>query len=183
MQSSSGSPHPDSCSVSLLPSASNAAVCLVAGNPSCNHALKLNKFTLCLNPDAPLFIKLEEEPEIEPRVKQVMIVEYDLSLMHQMAAVLRNAGYEVLESDDDDLSLEVLEMWSSIHVDLVIADSRMEGVLRQTFLDLRPEVKLLVTTARPQPQLKSQAGTEFMAKPFTTVELLKRVISLIGKKA
>jgi len=182
-----GFPGPDICSVTPIRAARNMALCQVAENSGCPFALTLNNLTICQHPESNLFrggnegTRREAKPAI--RLKRIMVVDHDLDLMHQMAGVLRNAGYDVMESDDGDLSLKVLEEWSHMHIDLVITDTRMQGILRQSFLDLRPNTRVLFVSDQPRSRLDLRAEMPFLPKPFSSVELLKQVISLIGKQA
>ena len=177
-----GFPGPDICSTSPIHSAGAASICRVAENSGCPHAVKLNKMTLCMHPESHLFLKNPGNDHSPVRTKTIMIVDHDLQLMHQMAGILRNAGYEVMESDDGNLSLQVLEEWNHIHIDLVITDTKMQGILRQTFLDLRPNTHILVVSEQPPSRLDLPAVLPLLAKPFTSVTLLKKVIGLIGKQ-
>lgn len=178
-----GFPGSAICSVTPLRASGKMALCQVAENGGCPFAMTLNHLTLCQHPESHLFRKSNSEAKPEIRLKRIMVVDHNLNLMHQMAAVLRNAGYEVIESDDGDLSLKVLEEWSHMHIDLVITDTRMQGILRQSFLDLRPNTRVLFVSDQPRARLGLRDELPFLPKPFTSVDLLKQVIGLIGKQA
>lgn len=170
------------CSVAPIPSAAKTAICQVAENAYCPFTVRLNKMTLCKHPQSHLFANRGRLPHVEARPKTIMIVDHDISLMHLMASVLRNAGYEVMESDDGEVSLKVLEEWSHMHIDLVITDTQMHGILRQTFLDLRRNTQVLFVSNNPQSHIGLRANTPFLAKPFSSTALLRKVMTLLGEQ-
>jgi CheY-like chemotaxis protein len=187
MHPTSGFPGLDICSAAPIENATNMALCKVAQNSGCPHALLLKDLKLCRHPNFHLFLNKGDGKKIAGPDKRVMIVDDDPTILLIAGAVLRNAGYEVMEAQDGERALHVLEEWHHLPVDLVIADMQMPGisglVLSENVMGSRPSTKVLLISGYPKAELNLKPGVPFLEKPFSSVVLLKEVVALIGKVA
>jgi len=118
-------------------------------------------------------------------MKSVLAVDDSVSMRRMLAAALRGAGYEVVESCD---GADALEKMRERQFDVVLTDQnmpRMDGLelTRQLRADARySQVPVLILTTESSPEVK-QAGraagaTGWLLKPFdpeALVATLRRV--------
>jgi len=101
-----------------------------------------------------------------------------------MAGILRRAGYDVRATSDPAIALMIGRSLTSI--DLLIADVRMPEMMGTELASLleseRPGLPVLfVSGARAPEAAKGDAG--FLAKPFTSADLRRRVEDALGAPA
>jgi two-component system cell cycle sensor histidine kinase/response regulator CckA len=120
------------------------------------------------------------------QVVTVLVVD-DIGLARRIAArILSEEGYRVLEADGADEALEVLSEARG-RVDLVLLDVVMpngDGVaLTKSIKAEWPDQRLLYMSAHPAEILARHGlkdlNVPFLAKPFTRVELLTKVKSVL----
>jgi len=112
----------------------------------------------------------------------VLLVEDEILVRWATAAVLREAGYQVLDVETADEALPILEGRSDIAV--VFTDINMPGDMDGQALAfevkrLWPCIGLLVTSGdvrTREPRLP--AGSRFLAKPYSDVDLIAGVNAL-----
>jgi two-component system, cell cycle sensor histidine kinase and response regulator CckA len=116
------------------------------------------------------------------QIVTVLVVD-DVQVARRIAArVLSEEGYRVLEADGADEALEVLSEARG-RVDLVLLDVVMptvDGVALTTSIRAEwPDQRLLYMSAHPAEILARHGlkdlGVQFLAKPYTRVELLTKV--------
>ena len=117
--------------------------------------------------------------------ERILVVEDEQAVANLVLRVLRNAGYEVEHAHDGQQGLEVLCARGDAF-DLVISDvimSNMSGPEMIRHLN-RPSLKVLYASGYTDQALSSRGGldpgVELLRKPFTPVELLTRVRTLLN---
>jgi DNA-binding response OmpR family regulator len=115
----------------------------------------------------------------------VLVVDDDEVVRKVVRMVLEADDFEVVEAAD---GAEALASVASDHPPLMVLDVMMPGMDGIELLrHLPPEVKVLMLTARDDSATEAasrEAGAaDFLAKPFSSVELLDHVERLIGAPA
>ena len=112
----------------------------------------------------------------------VLLVEDEVLIRWATAAVLREAGFEVLDVESADAALPILEGRSDIAV--LFTDINMPGDMNGQALAYEvhrrwPTVRLLVTSGdvRTREPLLPM-GSRFLAKPYSDVDLIAGVYAL-----
>lgn len=111
------------------------------------------------------------------RTAVVVLVVEDEPLVRAVAVEsLQEAGYATLEAGDADEAIRLLETHPDIR--LVFTDVHMPGPMDGAKLAAAvrkrwPPVRIIVTSARPRPNLVDDAV--FLAKPYALSELRQRV--------
>jgi DNA-binding response OmpR family regulator/S1-C subfamily serine protease len=127
---------------------------------------------------------------MHPRPEKILIIDADASSRAMLEYLLRQAGYEVLNSDE---SQDVLETARSGGVDLLVLDAAMPGSL---CIDLLSELKGVTTTAGVR-ILVVESGAPYeraryldlgaddvLSRPWDSAEMLARIrVQLRAKKA
>ena len=116
----------------------------------------------------------------------VLLVEDDPGVRRYSGDVLRELDYIVLEAADGEAAIGHLE--SDARIDLVFSDVVLTGVLtgrdvRDSCDQLRPDTPVLLTSGYARDAIvhndRLDDGVEFLAKPFTFVELATRLRELL----
>lgn len=129
-----------------------------------------------------------ESPPVSPRGR-LLVVEDDEEVRALLSRLLRITGYAVEEAASAEAAAETIGWFEP---DLILLDIDLPGKSGQEFLEeirAAPHLRLtpvvmLTGAATPARKLKAiEAGaTEFLAKPFSHVELTARVRSLLEVK-
>jgi len=119
--------------------------------------------------------------------KSVLIVEDSLTLRSMVGYALRNAGYEVYETDNVEAARDILNKHK---VDLVILDILLESVTPGYKLldDIKHwakwrQIKVIVATARgkmAERTAEMKGADSFIPKPYDEEVILREVKKLIG---
>ncbi|MCH7627028.1 MAG: response regulator [Chloroflexi bacterium] len=104
---------------------------------------------------------------------------------------LRDLGYEVYEAANGDEALRLLESPDAVSVDLVLTDiimPLMGGVgLMEKLGHISPNVPVVLTSGYADneslPQGILQPTVDFLRKPFTPVDLAKKIRSVLDKES
>lgn len=116
----------------------------------------------------------------------ILIVEDDADIREGIHILLANENYEVFEASSGEKGLELFDKQPNI--DLVILDIMMPGmsgieVCRE--LRRRSTLPILFLSAKTQDADKAlglvSGGDDYLAKPFSSVELLARVNALLRR--
>jgi two-component system phosphate regulon response regulator PhoB len=117
----------------------------------------------------------------------VLIVDDDEMIRSLLSSTLPDEGYDLIEAEDGDQALQISATQQPA---LVLLDWRMPGssgaevlsALKQT----HPDVPVIVLTAEPEAKVRNQAvslGADvFMTKPFSPLQLLRSVESLLAER-
>ncbi|HVV42980.1 MAG TPA: response regulator [Nitrobacter sp.] len=128
-----------------------------------------------------------EAPRSRPG-ETILVVEDDDNVRSYTVGSLRELGYAVLEANDATSALEILGRESRI--DLLFTDLGLPGgidgrVLTEHARDLRPALKILVTTAYAGAALihdgRLDPGVELLNKPFSFTALAARVRKILDR--
>ncbi|HVT50279.1 MAG TPA: response regulator [Dongiaceae bacterium] len=117
---------------------------------------------------------------------RILLVEDDPILRLGAAAVLADAGYEVLEAANADEAIAVLERETGIR--LMISDIQMPGSLDGLKLAHAvrrrwPPVAVLLTSGRRTPEPEElPERVHYLPKPFAAPELLAEVGQLAAAR-
>ena len=106
----------------------------------------------------------------------VLVVEDEISVRAFCCAVLRRSGYRVLEAAGPSEALDTLHQLAE-PVSLVLTDITMPGMSGKEMADRidrvqQPNVKVLYMSGYSD---NMETGLEFLEKPFSSADLLKRV--------
>jgi two-component system chemotaxis response regulator CheY len=120
--------------------------------------------------------------------KKILVVDDSSTVRQQVAQVLTQVGFEVLEAADGQLGAELIENEAALAV--VICDvnmPRMNGIEMVTTVKSRPknaELPILMLTTDGQPALikraKEAGARGWMVKPFNPTQLVAAVRKLAG---
>ena len=120
--------------------------------------------------------------------QRILIVEDDPDTQQMLGMILSSEGYEVLPASNGTLALEMLRKMGP---DLVVLDwmmPRMNGLEVCRALREDPDTGLaatpvlLLTAKAQEPDLErgfAAGATDFVAKPFSTGELVSRVTAAL----
>lgn len=122
------------------------------------------------------YVRPETEPS-EPAV--VLVVEDEAAVRMFCCTVLRRSGYEVLEAPGPVEALDTLERKT---VGLVLTDITMPGMngkemVKRIDRGQQPDLKVLYMSGYSE---NLEPGLDFLEKPFTSADLLKRVRAALG---
>ena len=104
----------------------------------------------------------------------VLVVEDEAAVRHFCCTVLRRFGYQVLEAAGPIEALDTLQQQA---VALVLTDITMPGMngkemVKRIDRGRQPGLKVLYMSGYSE---NLEAGLDFLEKPFTSADLLKRV--------
>ncbi|PYV38968.1 MAG: hybrid sensor histidine kinase/response regulator, partial [Acidobacteria bacterium] len=117
----------------------------------------------------------------------ILLVEDQELLRHLVGELLRSWGYTVLEASNGNEALSISKGQKG-PIGLMVTDVEMPEMsgpeLARHLSPLRPEMKVLFMSGYTMETFgqdgMSQAGTEFLQKPFTATALLSRLKDLLG---
>jgi two-component system, cell cycle sensor histidine kinase and response regulator CckA len=134
------------------------------------------------------------EPSVEASIdhaggtETILLVEDDRQVRTLLVAVLRRAGYTVLEAPDSQAALQQLEGFAG-RVDLLVTDVVMPGMngrqLAERITLSRPGTKVLFLSGYGEDIIAHHGvldpGIDLLQKPVTPDALLRRVRSTLGR--
>lgn len=117
---------------------------------------------------------------------QILVVEDNANTRKLMKAILKRAGYDVLEAENGLKALEVLDHH---HVDLILLDvmmPKMDGYqFTEQIRNCGDTTPILMVTAKQLPEEKCKGflvGTDdYMVKPINEEEMLLRIKALLRR--
>jgi two-component system, cell cycle sensor histidine kinase and response regulator CckA len=122
--------------------------------------------------------------QLEEAKKRVLIVEDDDHVRDALEELLSGAGYRVIAAEN---GLEALDWLSRSRVDLIIADILMPGLAGSELIKrLRRTTEwgtvpiLVLSGYADLPRYRDLPVNAVQLKPFSTSDLLERVVELIG---
>jgi two-component system cell cycle sensor histidine kinase/response regulator CckA len=113
-----------------------------------------------------------ESESLDPDI--VLVVEDEAAVRMFCCTVLRRFGYQVLEAAGP---IEALDTLQHTTVGLVLTDITMPGMngremVKRIDREQQPDLKVLFMSGYSQ---HLEPGLDFLEKPFTSADLLKRV--------
>ena len=116
----------------------------------------------------------------EPQ-ETILLVEDEPAVRQLFAVALERAGYRVLEARNGQEALKLFDQHGGV-IDLLLTDMRMPYMggaeLAQHLCARRQGLKLICISGYPG---ENQVKYDFLAKPFSRDELLKKVREVLDK--
>jgi len=113
-----------------------------------------------------------------PEVPTVLVADDDVIVLEFVSFALRKAGFPVLSASGGLQALELVRN-SQEPVSLAVLDVCMPGLsgpeLFARLREIYPGMRALFISGYNPPQPEIPAGSDFLAKPFASPELLRRV--------
>jgi signal transduction histidine kinase/CheY-like chemotaxis protein len=135
------------------------------------------------------FVEQSPHPAQIPHAREnevILVVEDDDDVRHYTVGSLRELGYVVLEAADAASALAIVERENKIQLlftDLGLPGAMDGKTLAARVCDIRPSVKVLITTAYAAGALvhdgRLDKGIELLGKPFTFAGLANRIRQLL----
>ena len=133
-------------------------------------------------------------PDLEPLPQgheTVLLVEDEPSVRSLASLTLRQQGYRVLEAAHGVEALEVAEELAPEKIDLLLTDVVMPYMggkeLAEQLLNLQPETRVLYTSGYTDEAVLSRGvdgrSTQFLQKPFSPPELVKKVRDVLDLRS
>jgi two-component system cell cycle sensor histidine kinase/response regulator CckA len=132
-------------------------------------------------------LEVAAPPDGPPRpARTILVVDDEDALRGVISRILRAAGYQVLDAANPAEALELYGGDSTVLVDAVLTDYLMPGMSGDDLIDLlqiaRPGLPALLMSAyTPDRRLGRQPAPAFLAKPFTTPLLLRRLQEVLDR--
>ena len=128
-----------------------------------------------------------EAPKDTTGTGTVLLVEDEDSVRIFGARALRGKGYTVLEADSGEAALDVIEAYEGA-IDLMVTDvvmPQMDGATLVTHVRRgRPDLKVIFISGYAEDtfrkSLDGQQDINFMAKPFSLVQLAGKVKEVLA---
>jgi len=118
-----------------------------------------------------------------PTLETILLVEDEPAVRQLFAQALARAGYVVHEARNGQEAMKVFEQHAD-SIDLLLTDMRMPYMtgaeLAHQLRGRRRTLKLLCISGYPG-QLDADLATDFLAKPFSREELLKKVREVLDR--
>jgi signal transduction histidine kinase len=119
----------------------------------------------------------------------VLVVEDEPSVREITVAILRDAGYRVLEAIDGNAALRIFDAHAS-EIDLLLTDVVLPGKLRgrdvaEHIAARRPQVKILFMSGYTENSIvhhgRLDEGVNLIGKPFKREQLAAKVADVLGR--
>ncbi|NUR56405.1 MAG: response regulator [Acidobacteria bacterium] len=118
-----------------------------------------------------------------PTLETILLVEDEPAVRQLFAQALTRAGYIVHEARNGQEAMKLFEQHGD-SIDLLLTDMRMPYMtgaeLAHQLRGRRRTLKLLCISGYPG-QLDADLATDFLAKPFSRDELLKKVREVLDR--
>jgi CheY-like chemotaxis protein len=110
---------------------------------------------------------------------KLLLVEDDAFIRMDMAEILQDLGYDVIEADSGEQGIELLR-GSDMAIDIIVADVGLPGMSGPAFVALArealPSVGIIFATGNSNlPDANRFSGSVLLPKPFTTAALDRAV--------
>ena len=113
-----------------------------------------------------------------PEVPTILVADDDAIVLDLVSFALRRAGFPVLSASGGRQALELVRN-SQEPVSLAVIEVCMPGLngpeLFARLREIYPGIRALFMSGYPPPRPEIPAGSDFLAKPFTAPDLLRRV--------
>ena len=114
----------------------------------------------------------------------ILVADDEAIILNVVTVVLRKAGFRVLSASGGTQALQLAET-SEEPVFLAVLDIVMPGLdgpqLANRLREIYPDLRVLFISAYTLPPIGVPTGAEFLGKPFTSVELLRRVNAAVAR--
>jgi two-component system, cell cycle sensor histidine kinase and response regulator CckA len=113
----------------------------------------------------------------------ILLVEDEPAVRQLFATALTRAGYKVFEARNGEEALKLFEQHADA-VDLLLTDMRMPYMggaeLAKELHGRKSSLKLICISGYPG-SLETAAATDFLAKPFSRDEMLRKVRDVLDR--
>jgi two-component system, cell cycle sensor histidine kinase and response regulator CckA len=131
----------------------------------------------------------KSQPSEAGGCETVLLVEDEESVRELVRVTLASRGYNVLEAENGEAGLRMAESCKE-PIDILITDVVMPGMggreLAKTLLSLRPGISVLYLSGYTEDAVTQGVlgqGTAFLQKPFTLLNLAKKVREVLRAKS
>ena len=112
----------------------------------------------------------------------ILVVEDEFFLRYDIAATLRDAGYEVVEAHSGEAAIALRNC--GVAIDAVLTDINLTGPttgwdVADCYRKDRPDIPVLYTSGRTADTTRCVRDSVFMAKPYALKEVLGVVSALV----
>ena len=122
-------------------------------------------------------------PENASRLESILLVEDEPAVRQLFAVALSRAGYHVYEARNGQEAIKIFDQHGDT-IDLLLTDMRMPYMggaeLAHQLRGRRRTLKLLCISGYPG-SLDDDLATDFLAKPFSREDLLKKVREVLDR--
>jgi CheY-like chemotaxis protein len=119
----------------------------------------------------------------EPTLETILLVEDEPAVRQLFAQALKRAGYSVYEARNGQEAMKVFDQHGDV-IDMLLTDMRMPYMggaeLAHHLRGRRRSLKLLCISGYPG-NLDAELAIDFLAKPFSRDDLLKKVREVLDK--
>ncbi len=122
--------------------------------------------------------------------KSILIVDDEVNLLHSISFTLKRNGYRVSTATNGQEAFDIIVKHEKNNksFDLIITDMQLPGLTGKELIKeldwVKISVPVLVITAHGTTALKKEIKCcdfcDFLSKPFSTDELLKRVTKILN---
>jgi CheY-like chemotaxis protein/HPt (histidine-containing phosphotransfer) domain-containing protein len=122
------------------------------------------------------------------RARTVLVVDDEPSTLRTATAILKNAGYRVLEADGGRTAMDAAEGWGGF-LDCILMDLVMPGEggasVAKAVQRIRPGAVVVYMSGRSREDLREMGMSlqHFLAKPFTAADLQSVVAAAVAHTA
>lgn len=124
-----------------------------------------------------------KQPMAETRLETILLVEDEPAVRQLFAQALMRAGYSVHEARNGQEAMKLFDQYGD-SIDMLLTDMRMPYMggaeLAHQLRSRRRTLKLLCISGYPG-NLDADLSTDFLAKPFSRDDLLKKVREVLDK--
>jgi CheY-like chemotaxis protein len=114
----------------------------------------------------------------------ILVADDEAIILNVVTVVLRKAGFRVLSASGGTQALQLAET-SEEPVFLAVLDIVMPGLdgpqLANRLREIYPDLRVLFISAYTLPPIGVPTGADFLGKPFTSDELLRRVNAAVAR--
>lgn len=126
---------------------------------------------------------------MQSRAETILLAEDEPLVRAMVVAVLRDQGYNVLETTNGAEALQVAQEHATAEIQLLLSDivmPRMNGIeLARRFREMFPDNRILLMSGyADEPDLRQalpDPTIEFLPKPFTPQELAEKVREVLDR--
>jgi two-component system, cell cycle sensor histidine kinase and response regulator CckA len=116
-------------------------------------------------------------------LETILLVEDEPAVRQLFSQALTRAGYAVYEARNGQEAMKLFDEYGET-IDLVLTDMRMPYMggaeLAQTLREKNKTLKLICISGYPG-SLQTDVATDFLAKPFSRDEMLKKVRDVLDR--
>src|SRR5262245_41141006 len=112
-----------------------------------------------------------------PGIETILVVDDERWVLEMTTMMLTRHGYTVLTAMSGTEAVALFKNFSQAEIDLLIVNLVMTGMngleTVRRIREMRPDIPVLYWSAYEE--LKPEGGIPYLAKPFTSVQLVKKI--------